>query len=110
MGAGYLNERGYTDAVDTLVVAFCKSYSARAEAIKKGEYSKRTLMEYKYMNARISDAAREVAGNIFEQYIYEIGVSVGYSASSIELISEYEYKKTKREVKINIAKKMHLID
>ena len=110
MGAEQLTDIGYTAAVDILVVAFCRSYYARARAIKTGKYKKRTLMEYEYMNSRISEAAREVAGDDFEKYINEIGLSKGYANSEVEYVSEYEYKRTKKEVKVNIAKKMHLID
>ena len=110
MGAGELTDIGYTVAVDVLVVAFCRSYYARSHAIKTGKYKKRTLMEYEYMNSRISDAAREIAGDDFETYINEIGLCKGYAKSEVEYVSEYEYKRTKKEVKVNIARKMHLID
>ena len=71
---------------------------------------RRTLMEYEYLNRRISDAAKEVAGDAYIIYIKEIGENVGYAQSAAEDVSEYTYKKVKKEVKINIAKKLHLID
>lgn len=110
MGSGYLNDDGYTAALDILIVAFCRSYYARAQAIKTGKYKKRTLMEYEYINLRLEDAAREIAGDDFEKYINEIGMNIGYANSDVDYVSEMEYKRTKREVKLNIAKKLHLLD
>ncbi len=67
-------------------------------------------MEYEYVNVRLEDAAREIVGSDFEIYINEIGESIGYASSRIDGISENAYKRKKREVKINIAKKLHLLD
>ena len=110
MGSGYLSDTGYTIAIDVVVVAFCRSYSARELAIRSGKYKKRTLMEYEYINRSLTDAAREIAGDDFDKYIHEIGYSIGYSASQVDFVSEYEYKRTKKEVKLNIARKLHLLD
>ena len=110
MGAGYLRTIGYRDTLDRLVVAFCKDYSFRKEAIATGECSRRTRMEYEYINGRIADAAREIVGDDFEIYINEIGEARGYAGSDVLTISESTYKLYKKEVKINIAKKLHLLD
>ena len=110
MGSGYMREEDYNEAIDILIVAFCRSYYARAGAIKSGSCKKRTLMEYEYINRCIEDAAREVAGDDFDKYIYEIGMSIGYANSKVGDICETRYKKIKRSVKVNIGKKMHLLD
>lgn len=110
MGVRYLKAVGYRDTLDRLVIAFCKDYFFRKSVIESSECSKRTRMEYEYINGRIADAAREVVGDDFEVYIEEIGESRGYAGSDILDISESTYKNYKKEVKINIARKLHLID
>lgn len=110
MGIGCLSKAAYRDTLDVLVVAFCKDYFYRKAEIERGTCSKRTRMEYEYINRRISDAAMEIVGGDFEIYIKEIGDAVGYAKSSVEYISESGYKTTKKEVKINIARKLHLLD
>ncbi len=110
MGAGYLNIVGYRATLDCLIVAFCRDFISRKQAIESGECKKRTRMEYEYLNGRLREAAREIVGDDFEAYIYEIGESIGYAMSDVCGICESEYKKRKKEVKINIARKLHLLD
>ena len=110
MGVGYLKTIGYRDTLDRLVVAFCRDYFFRKSAIESGEVSKRTRMEYEYINGRIAEAAREIVGGDYEIYIEEIGEARGYAGSEVLSISESTYKQYKKEVKVNIAKKLHLLD
>ena len=110
MGLGYLKTIGYRDTLDALVVAFCRDYFHRKHAIEDGKCSPRTRMEYEYINRRIAEAAREVVGTDYEIYIKEIADGAGYARSSVECISESSYKTYKKEVKVNIAKKLHLLD
>ena len=110
MGIGYLSALGYRATLDALVVAVCKDYFDRKNAIKSGNCTKRTIMEYEYINERISTAAMEIVGRDFEIYIREIGDGRGYARSAVIDVSESSYKRFKREVKINIAKKLHLMD
>lgn len=110
MGVGDLSKTRYRDTLDRLVVAFCRDYSARKEAIRDRTCQKRTRMEYEYINGRIEDAAREIVGGYYEIYIDEIGYYTGYANSRINNVCESLYKNLKREVKINIARKLHLID
>ena len=67
-------------------------------------------MEYEYINRRIADATREIVGEEFLNYIHEIGERIGYAYSKVEDISDTEYKVKKKRVKLNIARKMHLLD
>ena len=110
MGTGYLRSIGYRDTLDYLVVAFCKDYFFRKAQIESATCSRRIRMEYEYVNRRISEAAREVVGDDYEIYIKEIGEGIGYANSELPDVSESRYKTFKREVKINIAKKLHLLD
>lgn len=99
---------GYSSTLDALIVAMCADYLRREEAVKEGSISRRTEMEYKYLNYRIFDGASEVVGKEDAlTYIYEIGRKIGYAKSKID-ISELTYKNNKLEVKINIAYKLHL--
>ncbi len=110
MGVGYLVDFGYRDSIDSIILAMCRDYEERKRAISDKIFCRRTLMEYEYLNTCLSDAAKEIAGDDYEIYIKEIGSGIGYARSLIEGVSEFEYKRTKKEVKINIAKKLHLID
>ena len=110
MGAGYLDLTDYRTTLDVLIIAFCKDYFHRKSVIESGVGTRRTRMEYEYINDRIASAAREIVGDDFEIYINEIGNALGYAKSNVPYISESGYKRYKRAVKINIAKKLHLID
>lgn len=110
MGAMYMSKIGYDDTLDRLVVAFCRDYFRREEAIRDSKCTKRTRMEYEYVNRRIADAARDVVGDEYEIYIKEIGYCIGYAGSVIDDVSESMYKVRKAEVKNKIAKNLHLLD
>ena len=111
MGFRNLRSLGYRDTLDLIVIAFCKDYMHRKEAIADGKTSKRTRMEYEYINFRILLAACEVAGESqARKYIDEIGGRIGYAYSDVDEVCESTYKMTKKEVKINIARKLHMID
>ena len=51
MGNKSIKSIGYRDTLDKLVVALCKDYYARHEAILMGKCSKRTLMEYEMITS-----------------------------------------------------------
>ncbi len=113
MGTVHLNapKEKYTDSLDAVIVALCRDYKRREDAIASDSFSKRTKMEYKYINYRLKEAADEIAGgHRGEAFINEIGKKLGYAYSNIEYISETTYKQIKRDIKLNMAKKMHLID
>ena len=96
--------------LDRLVTAFCADYERRIDAIEKKSVSMRVEMEYKYLNHRILEGASEIVGVEYaELYIDEIGRNVGYANSRHPASCEASYKNEKREVKISIARKLHLI-
>ena len=99
------------ETLDGVVVALCRDYARRCEAIEKSAYTARTLMEYRYYNLKIFDGAAEIVGeDAAENYINEIGEAKGYANSEISDVSEPTYKRKKCEVKRNIAIKLHLTD
>ena len=98
-------------SVDMIIVALCRDYFRREDALINKSVTKRTDTEYRYYNFKIFDAAAEVVGEAdAEIYIKEIGEKVGYAKSDVFLISEVTYKQRKRCVMDNIAKKLHLCD
>ena len=110
MGIRYI-ENGYSDSLDGVIVALCKDYCRRREAGKSVSYSRRTRMEYEYINSILIRAAAEIVGEGNADVILsEIGDKVGYAYSAIEEVSESTYKIMKKEVKLNIAKKLHMLD
>ncbi len=98
------------DTLSELVSALCKDYTRRKEAIRQKRYSHRVSVEYKYINFKILEAAREIVGEDAELYIREIGNNVGYAKSDVNELSETAYKERKKEVKLNIAKRLHFTD
>ena len=100
----------YADTLDGVVVALCADFGRRMVAIDRGELSRRCEMEYRYLNYKISDAATEIAGQrLAPIYIKEIGSRCGYAKTEAYYVSESTYKRQKREIKLNIAKHLHLI-
>ena len=98
------------DTLSELVSAFCRDYDRREAMIKQDRCSKRVLTELRFINYKILDAAREIAGEDAEIYIREIGNKKGFASSEAEWIGESKYKTTKAQVTANIAKKLHLAD
>ena len=98
------------EALDDIVVALCADYSRRAEVITSRNAPYNVIMEYRFLNYRIMNAAMEIAGSrdaLF--FIKDIGQDIGYAASDLYVLSEKIYKERKREVKINIAKRLSLM-
>ncbi len=100
-----------SESLDMLVVAICADYERRSSAINEKSVSRRTEMEYRYLNYRIYNAAAEIVGEIYApDMIREIGMRRGYAKSAIDDYCEKSYKVKKQQIKMNIAKKLHLID
>jgi len=98
-------------SIDELVIALCRDYERRKRLIDERLSSFRTDTEYRYLNFNMFDAAAEIAGDRYaELYIYEIGRRTGFARSAISGCSEVTYKKYKKEIINNIAKKLHLTD
>ena len=97
--------------LDGLVVALCRDYERRRVAIEKGNFGKRTLMEYRYINFKMLDAAAEIVGlHQAESFISEIGERRGYAKCENPYMSEAAYKRCKAEIKRNIAVKLYLTE
>ena len=97
------------DSLHSVIVALCADYGRRKEAIEKRLAPHRVDTEMRYYNFKMFDAAAEIVGDEkAEQFIREIGESIGYAYSSIEGISETTYKKYKKLVVENITRALHL--
>lgn len=96
-------------SLDTLVVAQCADYFRRDELIRESLLSRRVRSELVYLNSAILAAATSVAGERYaEDFIREIALRVGYAYSSIEGMSELTYKKYKKRIKEEIARRLYL--
>ena len=96
-------------ALDGLVTALCADFARSEELLRHGDLSRRVECELRYLNAKIIDATLEICDDSeLDGFINEIGSSVGYAKSSITHISEKTYKKRKREIKDNIARRLYL--
>lgn len=99
------------ESLDKLVVALLSDYKRREDAILSRSFSKRTQMEYRYINYRIEEGALEICpANCAIKFIDEIATRRGYANSDIDCMSEVTYKRQKQEIKYNIARKLHLVD
>ena len=97
-------------SVDALASALCADYFRRERAIREGAEPLRVRMEYEYLNHRIYAAARELCDKVEDAigYIEEIGEKRGYAKSRFT-VSEKTYKIKKREVKLNILRRLYLL-
>ena len=101
----------YTEELDALVVAQCRDYDRRGELIRLGRCERRTLMELRYINYRIYEAAAETVGELLaEIFIKEIGGRTGYAESAVDCMNEKLYKQNKQLCKLAIARRLHLMD
>lgn len=100
------------ESLDFLIVALCGDYLRMRDASRGSEITYRTLMEYRYFTFKMYDAAAEIVGEReADVYIEEIGRRRGYAKSETLCdVSEVTYKKRKKSVKLNIARKLHLVD
>lgn len=104
------NERVINREIDCIVTALCADYRRRAEVISQRSAPYNVIMEYRFLNYRILSAAVEVVGSRDALcFIEEIGNRTGYCSSNQILLSERSYKRRKREVRLNIAKRLSLI-
>ena len=104
---------GESKTLDGVCVALCADFRRRARAIAERSVSRRTLMEYRYLNDRIFFATLSLVGerDCAKQYIEEIGNKIGYANSFFaDEISEVTYKKRKMEIKRRILVALHLTD
>jgi hypothetical protein len=98
------------DTLSALVTALCADYKRRYEIIADRGRDRRLRMECRYINMRIFEAAAEVAGTALANiFIDEIGRSVGYASTDAQSLSESTYKDYKRRIRMEIAKKLHLM-
>ena len=97
--------------VERIVSALCADYERRSCAIRDGRVGHRTEIEYRYLNYKILDAARDAVGECeAEIFIREIGLGTGYAKSGHTFVSESAYKLRKAAVKLSIARALHLVD
>ena len=96
---------------NALIVALCLDYPRRKREIQSGRLSRRTDIEFRYINSKMYDAAAEIVGEeLAELYIKEIGEKIGYAHSAVEDVCEVTYKINKRMVKEGIAKRLYLAE
>lgn len=102
---------GYTESLDRVMEGLCLDYERREGAINNYCCTGRTSVEYKYYNYKMYEGAAEIVGFLYAKtMIHEIGHRIGYAKTAIDCMSESTYKQKKLEVKINMARKLHLLD
>ena len=106
-----MKKNSQRDGLDKLIVALCRDYRRRSQAIASGSVSRRVRMEYAYLNARILEGAGEIVGSAMaEEFVNDIGDSIGYAYTALTCLGEATYKRYKQEVKENIARRLYLCD
>lgn len=104
------DEINIPDGLDAIIVSLCADYSRRADVIGSRTAPYNVIMEYRFLNYRMMNAAVEIAGTRDAPvFIQDIGKNIGYTESDLYLLSERAYKMRKREVKYNIARRLSLI-
>ena len=96
--------------LDALITALCADYSRRSEVILSRNAPYNVIMEYRFLNYRIMNAAMEIAGTRDAMlFIKDIGHNIGYAQSDLWMLSEACYKQRKKDVRDNIAKRLSLM-
>ena len=98
------------EELEQILIALCADYTRREEIIRRKDAPYNVIMEYRFLNYRIMNATIEIAGSRDAIYfIKDIGGNIGYSESDLWVLSEVVYKERKREVKLNILKRLSLM-
>ena len=98
------------EGLEEVIKSLCADYTRRALVIECRSAPFNVIMEYRFLNYRMINAAIEVAGpRDARRFIKDIGESIGYSESELYLLSESVYKQRKAEVKNNIARRLSLL-
>lgn len=98
------------DELESLIIALCADFLRRSAVILARNAPYNVIMEYRFLNYRIMNAAIEIAGTRDAlNFICDIGSNVGYSSTKLYALSEAEYKQRKSDVKVNIAKRLSLL-
>ena len=96
--------------LEGLIVALCADFCRRSEVIRDKSAPYNVIMEYRFLNYRIVNAAIEIAGSRDAlEFIWDIGSGRGYAESELWVLSEAVYKQRKKEVKSNIARRLSLM-
>ena len=97
-------------SLEKMIVALCADFERRTEVINKRNAPYNVIMEYRFLNYRILCAACEIGGDKHAMgYIRDVGEGRGYAKSELSVLSENLYKIRKREVTINIARRLSLL-
>ena len=96
--------------LEGLIVALCADFCRRSKVIQDKSAPYNVIMEYRFLNYRIVNAAIEIAGSRDAlEFIWDIGSGRGYAESELWVLSEAVYKQRKKEVKSNIARRLSLM-
>ena len=98
------------DGVEEIIRVLCADYTRRALVLECKNAPFNVIMEYRFLNYRILNAAIEIAGTRDARvFIKDIGEEIGYAATDLWLLPELEYKNRKAQIKVNIARRLSLI-
>jgi hypothetical protein len=98
------------EGVEEIIKSLCADYTRRALVIECRNAPFNVIMEYRFLNYRMMNAAIEVAGPRDARcFIKDIGEATGYAESDLFLLSESVYKQRKNAVKNNIARRLSLM-
>lgn len=97
--------------LELIITALCADFPRREMIIADGRATYRIIMEYRFLNYRIFNAASEIAGpRDARLFIKEIGSGSGYATTELWRLSEGIYKQRKRDIKLNIARRLCLYE
>ncbi len=104
------NNSSIPEPIDKLIRLLCADYPRRDRVISERAAPYNVIMEYRFLNYRILNAATEIAGSRdARDFISDIGSNRGYSSSELWILPERIYKERKGAVKHNIARRLSLI-
>lgn len=98
------------NGLEEIIKSLCADFTRRDLVIKCRNAPFNVIMEYRFLNYRIMNAAIEIVGTRDARaFIKDIGEETGYADTDLWLLSEVVYKERKSEVKCNIARRLSLM-
>ena len=104
------DEEMMSEGLEQIIRALCADYARRATVIECRTAPYNVIMEYRFLNYRIMNAAIEIAGaRDARSFIRDIGDETGYASTDLWLLPEQTYKRRKIQIKHNIARKLSML-
>ena len=106
-----MKEKDENEMLFDIVELLSRDYEWRKCVIKEKRMTPRVRTEYAYINAKLYSASQDIVGPQYADiFIHEIGNKIGFAKSRVDCMSEGTYKLYKTRIKLNMLRKLYLLD